>query len=116
MAYTSSTYGDRIADVYDNFFGLSGDTAIAVEFLTELAGAGPALELGIGTGRIALPLAERGITVHGIDASEAMVAKLRAKSGGERLPVTIGDFTEFQLEKAFSMIFVVFNTFFAVLS
>ena len=63
-----------------------------VEFLAELAGDGAALELGIGTGRIALPLARRGVRVHGIDLSEAMVARLRAKPGGEEIDVTIGDF------------------------
>ena len=64
----------------------------AVDFLAELAGGGRALELGIGTGRIALPLAQRGVPVHGIDLSRAMVARLRAKPGGEAIGVTIGDF------------------------
>ena len=101
--YTEATYGDRIADLYDDRYigSFAEDTTKAVSFLNELAGAGPALELGIGTGRIALPLAESGVEVHGIDASEAMLAKLRAKPGGEAIPVTVGTFADFSLETRF---------------
>jgi SAM-dependent methyltransferase len=121
--YGPETYGDRVADVYDELYA-SGtaahagflDTEGAVAKLTELAGDGPALELAIGTGRLALPLAERGIEVHGIDASEAMVAKLRAKPGGERIPVTIGDFADVAVDSRYRAIFVAFNTFFALLT
>jgi SAM-dependent methyltransferase len=74
------------------------------------------LELGIGTGRVALPLAARGVEVHGIDASESMVAKLRAKPGGADLPVTIGDFADVPVDGDFDLVYVVFNTFFAVLT
>jgi SAM-dependent methyltransferase len=81
-----------------------------VDFLEELAGDGAALELGIGTGRIALPLAERGVPVHGIDLSEAMVARLRAKPGAERLRVTIGDFASTRVDGSFSLAYLVFNT------
>ncbi|GGY03352.1 class I SAM-dependent DNA methyltransferase [Streptomyces hiroshimensis] len=80
---------------YDSWFAASGATAATVAALAglaEAAGPGPALELGIGTGRIAVPLAARGVEVHGIDASPAMVAQLRAKPGGEHIPVTMGDF------------------------
>ncbi|MGK5733909.1 class I SAM-dependent DNA methyltransferase [Streptomyces sp. URMC 124] len=80
---------------YDSWFAASGTTAATVEALAglaEAAGPGPALELGIGTGRIAVPLAARGVEVHGIDASPAMVEQLRAKPGGEKIPVTMGDF------------------------
>jgi SAM-dependent methyltransferase len=91
-------------------------TEQAVEFLAGLAGTGPVLELGIGTGRIALPLASRGITVQGIDASESMVERLRAKPGGADIPVTIGDFVSLPVVGRFSLIYVVFNTFFALLS
>ncbi len=87
---------------------------LAVAFLVELAHAGPALELAIGTGRLALPLAERGVEVHGIDASEAMVARLRSKSGGERIPVTIGDFADVPIEGRYALVYVVFNTLFAL--
>jgi len=90
------------------------DTEAAVAFLAELAGSGPVLELAIGTGRIALPLAERGIDVRGIDASEAMVARLRAKPGGDRIPVSIGDFADVGVEADFTLIYVVFSTLFAL--
>ena len=82
----------------------------AVDFLAELAGDGAALEFGIGTGRIALPLAQRGVRVHGIDLSEAMVAELRAKPGGEEIEVTIGDFATTTVEGTFSLAYLVFNT------
>ncbi|MGD2153811.1 MAG: class I SAM-dependent methyltransferase [Gemmatimonadales bacterium] len=113
--YDAASYGEKIADVYDEWYsGL--DTAGAVELLAELAGPGPVLELGIGTGRLALPLSERGIEVHGIDASEAMVAKLRGKPGADRIPVTIGDFADLEVEGRFSLIAVAFSTFFSLLS
>jgi len=82
----------------------------AVEVLAELAGNGRALELGIGTGRIALPLAQRGIPVHGIDLSRAMVARLRAKPGNEAIGVTIGDFATTRVNSTFSVAYLVFNT------
>jgi SAM-dependent methyltransferase len=81
-----------------------------VDFLVELAGDGRALELGIGTGRIALPLAERGVPVHGIDLSEAMVARLRAKPGGDRIGVTIGDFATTKVDGSFTLTYLVYNT------
>ncbi len=74
------------------------------------------LELAIGTGRLALPLAERGLEVHGIDASERMVAKLREKPGGDRIPVTMGDFADVGVEGRYALIFIGFNTFFALQS
>lgn len=82
-------YGDRMAEVYDGWFGTPGDAEEAAVFLAGLAGSGPALELGVGTGRVALPLVRRGVEVHGIDASEAMVEKLKAKPGGTDVPVTV---------------------------
>jgi SAM-dependent methyltransferase len=115
-AYDVSTYGQRIAGVYDDWPGLPRSTDRAVEFLAAQAGDGPILELGIGTGRLALPLVERGFTVHGIDASPAMVARLRAKPGAERLRVAVGDFADIAIDGRFSLIFVAFNTFFALLS
>jgi SAM-dependent methyltransferase len=81
-----------------------------VDFLAELAGDGAALELGIGTGRIALPLAARGLRVRGIDLSPDMVAQLRSKPGGEEIRVTIGDFATTRVEGTFSLAYVVFNT------
>ena len=114
--YGPSTYGDRIADVYDAWFHPPSDPGAAVDFLAGLAGSGPALELAIGTGRIALPLAERGVEIRGIDASQAMVAKLREKPGGADIPVTMGDFADVGVEGSFSLVFVVFNTLFALLT
>jgi SAM-dependent methyltransferase len=81
-----------------------------VDFLVGLAGSGRALELGIGTGRIAVPLAARGVPVHGIDMSRAMVARLREKPGAERIGVTIGDFATTTVDGAFSLAYLVFNT------
>ena len=113
--YDAAAYGDRIADVYDELPTHPRDADAAVELLADLAGAGPALELAIGTGRVALPLAERGVAISGIDASEAMVAKLRAKPGGERIPVAIGDFADVPVDGRFALICVVYNTLFALL-
>jgi SAM-dependent methyltransferase len=117
-AYTDATYGDRIAEIYDErYLGqFEADTAGAVAFLRPLAGEGPALELGIGTGRVAIPLAAEGVEVRGIDASEAMVARLHAKPGGEHIEVTIGSFADFSVDVRFPLIYVVFNTFFGLLT
>jgi SAM-dependent methyltransferase len=112
MTYAASTYGDEIADVYDALHGELDPAAIAT--LAALAGRGPVLELGIGTGRLALPLQARGLIVHGIDASAAMVGKLRAKPGGADIPVTMGDFSLVRLDQTFELIFVAFNTFFGL--
>jgi len=106
-------YDERCAEVYDAWF--TAHEAAAGEDLAELAQGGPALELGIGTGLVALPLAARGVAVHGVDNSEAMVGKLRAKPGGAAIPVTLGNFADVPVEGEFSLIFVVFNTFFALL-
>jgi SAM-dependent methyltransferase len=114
--YDNATYGDRIADIYDEWYQAKFDPGPAVEALAALAGPGPVLELGVGTGRVALPLSRRGLAVQGIDASAAMVAKLRAKPGGGELPVALGDFAEVAVEGRFSLVYVVFNTFFALLS
>lgn len=110
--YEAHTYGDRIAGVYDELYGTLFDVDATVSLLAELGGDGPALELAIGTGRIALPLADRGVDVTGIDASEAMVAELRAKPGGDDIPVVMGDFADVDIEGRFKLVFVVFNTLF----
>jgi Methyltransferase domain len=115
-AYGPETYGERIAGLYDELFHPPTSTEDTVEFLAGLAGGGPVLELAIGTGRIALPLAAKGIEVHGVDASEAMVAKLRAKPGGEAIPVTIGDFADVGVEGRYRVIAIVFNTLWALLT
>ena len=119
--YTAATYGDKIAEVYDEMYPMRANVDPTVDALARLANGGAALELGIGTGRIALPLAERGVEVHGIDASEAIVAKMRAKPGGDAIPVTISDFSQFNLvedsqDKRFSLVYVVFNTLFQATS
>jgi hypothetical protein len=114
--YGPETYGERIAAVYDELFHPPTRSEETVEFLAGLAPDGPVLELAIGTGRIALPLAAKGIEVHGIDASEAMVAKLRAKPGGNDIPVTIGDFADVGVEGRFRLIAIVFNTLWALLT
>ena len=106
-------FGEEVAARYDAGLGERGEPGViaaTVSFLATLAGDGAALELGIGTGRIALPLAERGVPVYGIDLSEAMVARLRAKPGGEAIPVAIGDFSTTRVDGTFSLAYVVFNT------
>ncbi len=106
-------FGERVAERYDESSADKFDPAVVgptVDFLAVLAGGGAALELGIGTGRIALPLAERGVQVHGIDLSEAMVAKLRAKPGAERIEVAIGDFASTRVDGTFTLAYLVFNT------
>lgn len=103
-------FGDEVAETYDD--ALRGDEAETVAFLENVAGGWPALELAIGTGRIGLPLAARGIRVHGVEISPAMVARLRAKPGGDQIPVTMGDFASVPVDGAYRLIFIVFNTFF----
>ncbi len=111
--YRASTYGEHVAEVYDEWYSRLGNIEAIADFLAALAGSkGRALELGIGTGRIAIPLAARGVRVTGIDASPAMVAKLHAKPGGEAIPVTIADFAGVPAKGQFSLVYVVFNTFF----
>ncbi len=108
-------YGDRWAAVYDDRHAWM-DPEPAEEFLAGLAGEGRVLELAIGTGRVALPLAARGIRVEGVDASAAMVERLRAKPGGDSIPVTIGDMAEVPVSGRFRLVYLVFNTLFGLLS
>lgn len=120
MKWDEKVYGERIAGVYDELYEELFDKAAAVAFLAERArgsdgtGEGKALELAIGTGRIALPLAKKGIDVQGIDISEAMVDRLRAKPGGADIPVTMGDFADVGVPGRFDLIYLVFNTIFAL--
>jgi SAM-dependent methyltransferase len=105
-------FAGPVARRYDRHLGERGDPAViaaTVDFLEALAQGG-ALELGIGTGRIALPLAERGVRVEGIDLSPDMVAELRAKPGGAEIPVAIGDFSATRVDGTFSVVYLVFNT------
>jgi SAM-dependent methyltransferase len=112
--YDISTYGNRVAPVYDELYAVYDPAMIAT--LAKFASGGRALELGIGTGRIALPLAEQGIEVTGIDSSPSMVERLRAKPGGKNIPVTIGNFADVGVEGEYKLIFVVFSTFFGLLT
>ena len=109
------TYGDRIADIYDSLYTPEQVNAEApAAFLAKLAGGGRALELGIGTGRVAIPLSAKGVEVHGIEGSPAMVAQLHAKPGSEAIQVTLGDMAEVGVDGTFSVVYAVFNTFFAL--
>ncbi|MGH3681391.1 MAG: class I SAM-dependent DNA methyltransferase [Natronosporangium sp.] len=106
-------FGERVAASYDESSADRFEPAVvdaAVSVLVGLAGGGRALELGIGTGRIALPLANRGVQVHGIDLSRAMVSRLHAKPGGDAIGVTIGDFATTRVDGTFSLAYLVFNT------
>jgi SAM-dependent methyltransferase len=113
MLDSDGYFGENIAATYDESTAdMSRPDVVdpAVDVLAELAGTGPALEFGVGTGRIALPLAARGIEVHGIDMSRAMVDRLRAKPGGEAVGVTIGDFATTRVAGEFALAYLVFNT------
>jgi SAM-dependent methyltransferase len=106
-------FGEPVAERFDERCAHLSDPAVVdpmVAFLADLAPDGTALELGIGTGRIALPLAQRGLRVHGIDLSEAMVERLRAKPGAEPIAVTVGDFASTTVEATFSIVYLVANT------
>src|SRR5918997_3366441 len=110
----SMSFGEDVAERFDDV--PRGDETAAVGFLERLADRGPALELAVGTGRIALPLAARGIRVDGVDISPAMVAQMRAKPGGDRISVTIGDLADVPVAGSYRLIFVVYNTLFNVLT
>ncbi len=113
MPQDDDYFGEEIAAKYDEADDEEFEPEVidqTVDFLADLAGSGRALELGIGTGRIALPLARRGVDVHGIDLSRAMVARLRAKPGGDDIGVTIGDFATTRVDGSFSLAYLVCNT------
>jgi SAM-dependent methyltransferase len=112
--YDETTYAERIAAVYDEIYSSYDENSI--QTLAQLAGGGPVLELGIGSGRIALPLQRAGVEVHGIDASPAMLEKLRKKPGGNEIAVTLGNFADVAVDGQFNLIYVVFNTFYALLT
>ena len=113
--FDPTVYGaSGIAEEYDTLYAEEWDTDAAVERLVELAGGGPVLELGIGTGRLALPLLERGLEVHGIEASTEMIDRLRDKPGGDRIPVSIGDFSTSTAGSDFSLVLLAVNTIFAL--
>ena len=106
-------FDEPVASRYDETSAEMFDPAVvdpAVDLLAELAAKGAALELGVGTGRIALPLSQRGISVHGIDLSEAMAERLRAKPGADEIEITIGDFATTRVEGTFKLAYLVYNT------
>lgn len=105
-------FDERRAATYDDDAEMFAPAVIdpVVDFLTTLSGGGSALEFGIGTGRIALPLARRGISVHGIELSKAMVGRLRSKQNNEGIDVTVGDFSSTVVDGSFSLVYLVFNT------
>lgn len=105
-------FGAEVAESYDDDGPVFAAEVIGptVDFLQDLAGDGAVLELGIGTGRIAVPLARRGVRVHGIDLSQSMVARLHGKPGGAEIGVTIGDFATARVEGTFRLAYLVFNT------
>jgi SAM-dependent methyltransferase len=107
-------YGDTWAEIYDEDDGQVDPTA-AVDFLAGFVGGGRVLELAIGTGRVALPLAGRGVTVEGVDASQAMVDRLRAKPGGKSIPVVIGDMADVPVPGKFQLAYLLTNTMFSLL-
>src|SRR5678815_2428304 len=106
-SYSDETYGEHVAGVYDDWY--TDFDPNAIETLAELAHGGRALELGIGTGRFALPLSEKGIEVHGIDAAQSMIARLRSKPGADRIKVTQGSFADTAVEGEFALVYIVFN-------
>jgi SAM-dependent methyltransferase len=108
------SFGEDVAETYRDV--QRGDESAAVAFLAQLAGRGPALELAIGTGRIALPLAAQGIQVDGVDISPAMIAQLRARPGGDAVAVTVGNFADVPVPGTYRLIFVVWNTLFNLLT
>ncbi len=112
MDWEPNRYGDDWASVYDERFAYLQDTEPAVETLTRLARNGTALELGVGTGRIAIPLTKKGIAVTGLDASQAMLDQLARKPGGTEVPSILADFSDFLLNTQFSLIYMSCNTIF----
>ena len=113
MQVPENYFDGRIAEAYDADSADMFDPAVvgpAVDFLADLAGGGSALELAIGTGRIALPLSQRGVHVHGMDLSPAMVGQLRAKAGAADIVITIGDFASTKVDGTFSLAYLVYNT------
>ena len=113
--YHDASYGEAFADVYDDWYGPGsdlGDPAVAARFLAPLAAGGRALELGVGTGRLALPLADMGVEVHGVDSSAAMLARLAAKPGGAAVHTAVADMVDGLPAGPFALVFVAYNTLF----
>ena len=113
--YDESSYGDGMADVYDDWYPSPPDTAACVETLAALAKGGRVLELGAGTGRLSIPLAERGLEVHALDGSADMLERLRSKAGGVPVTCHVGDMGAPLPSGPFDLVFVAVNTFFGIL-
>ena len=116
--YGDATYGDAFADVYDEWYGAVSDVEATVARVAALAAetGGPVLELGVGTGRLAIALAARGVEVHGVDASTEMVDRLRSKAASDAVQVTIGPMDGHEPAGPFGVVFVAFNTLFNLTS
>ncbi|MFF5084145.1 class I SAM-dependent methyltransferase [Actinoplanes sp. NPDC000266] len=113
MTDADGFFGEKVAEKYDIPNDPQFDPAVVArtaDVLADLAGGGRALEFAIGTGRVAVPLAGRGVEVHGIDMSRAMLARLRPKPGAERIGVSVGDFTKTRVDGEFDLVYLVFNT------
>ncbi|WP_026218883.1 class I SAM-dependent DNA methyltransferase [Embleya scabrispora] len=115
MAPSSASAYNAVAEVYDEWTGPLPDTPATVEFLARYAAGGPVLELGVGTGRVALPLAAKGLEVIGIEGADKMIDKLKLRPGGDAFPVILGDMADVAVDRTFSLIYLVFNTFLCLL-
>lgn len=111
MQHSAETYGDGWAEIYDDVY--PPPTSDVIDFLVARAGSGPVLELAVGTGRVALPLAETGLEVHGVEISRDMLALLRQKS--QAIPIVASDMTDFELDTAYPLVLLGFNTLFGAL-
>jgi SAM-dependent methyltransferase len=114
--YDDQSYGEGFADVYDDWYHEISDVGASTSTLKDLAAGGRVLELGVGTGRLALPLAAAGVTVHGVDTSQAMLDRLLAKPGAGAIQVAVADMVDGLPDGPFSLVFVAYNTFFSLLS
>lgn len=114
--YTTESYGDAHADTYDLVNNDEAEIAAAVAFLADLADGGPVLEAGAGTGRVAIPLAATGLTVHAIEISTRMAERLRAKPGGDRVRLVVGDMTETVFDTRFPLVYIAQGSLHSVLT
>jgi SAM-dependent methyltransferase len=114
--YHDQSYGDGFADVYDDWYADITDVGVSTATLAELAAGGPVLELGVGTGRLAVPLAATGLEVHGLDTSTAMLERMTSKAGGDAVHAHVGDMVDDLPAGRFALIFVAYNTFFSLLT
>ncbi len=114
--YDDTSYGEGFAEVYDDWYGDLTDVAATVATLATLADGGRVLELGVGTGRVAIPLAAAGLEVHGVDTSTAMLQRLAAKPGGDVVHVTVGDMAADLPDGPFTLVFIAYNTFWNLLT